>query len=183
MVATAKHVIEAMEFLPAPSSRMTKTDAKLASEALQRIHEKHSKLTGRLVLEAASDPRSPLHKFFEWDDTKAAERHRLAQAGALIRTIKISVSIVGKQEPRSMPAYVSVVGDQGRSYQPTMRAMRSPNLRDQIVQQALEDLAAWQARYKNLSEFAEVMSAIHIVRKRVAGKPARRSPQKARKVA
>lgn len=41
------------------------------------------------IVEAARDENSPLHGVFEWDDTIAAEEHRLLQARQLIRTIVV----------------------------------------------------------------------------------------------
>lgn len=41
------------------------------------------------VIEAARDPKSALHKDFEWDDTKAAHKHRLETARKLIREVKL----------------------------------------------------------------------------------------------
>lgn len=43
------------------------------------------------VVEAAMDPASPLHGYFEWCQEKAAHAHRLDQARELIRSIKVLV--------------------------------------------------------------------------------------------
>ena len=41
------------------------------------------KVTPQEILEKARDETSELHKCFEWDDSVAAERYRLQQAGNL----------------------------------------------------------------------------------------------------
>lgn len=48
-------------------------------------------LTPDAVVEAASDPGSPLHDYFEWDDTEAARKYRLDQARTLIRVVRVDV--------------------------------------------------------------------------------------------
>lgn len=73
----------------------------------QRLSELESE-TGRLlpteVVAAARDPESPLHGYFEWDDTAAAEQHRLHQARQLIRRVRIDVTV--RDVPLSVVRYV-----------------------------------------------------------------------------
>ena len=59
-------------------------------QALQALADRHDgRITPDIVLAAARSPDSPLHARFEWDDSVAAERHRLAQARSLIRSVRI----------------------------------------------------------------------------------------------
>ncbi len=51
------------------------------------------KLTPASVVSDASDPASPLHSCFEWDDSVAAHKYRLEQARVLIRSVKC-VSVI-----------------------------------------------------------------------------------------
>ena len=41
------------------------------------------------VVNSARDESSPLHPFFEWDDSLAAEQHRLGQARKLITSVVV----------------------------------------------------------------------------------------------
>lgn len=45
------------------------------------------KVTPQEILEKARDETSELHKCFEWDDSVAAERYRLQQAGNVLRML------------------------------------------------------------------------------------------------
>lgn len=45
------------------------------------------------VIEAARDPKSPIHTDFEWDIQAAAEQYWLDQARTLIRFVKLNVEI------------------------------------------------------------------------------------------
>lgn len=60
--------------------------------ALRALAEANGgRLTPDAVVEAASEPDSPLHPCFEWDDTEAAARYRLDQARTLIRSVRVVV--------------------------------------------------------------------------------------------
>ena len=51
------------------------------------------RITPQQVVDAARNPDSPLHQFFEWDDQTAAERYRLVQARTLLRAATTTVQI------------------------------------------------------------------------------------------
>lgn len=53
----------------------------------------HGVLIPEQIVEAARDPASPLHEEFEWDDSVAAQQHRLNQARTLIRSIRVMLTI------------------------------------------------------------------------------------------
>jgi hypothetical protein len=61
------------------------------------------------LIERAESPLSPLHRYFEWDDSKAAEAWRVSQARYLIRSFTIEI------EPlKIVPAFVSLSDDRKR---------------------------------------------------------------------
>ena len=64
-------------------------------ENLQRQHPSNL-LLAVSVVEAARETTSVLHPYFEWDDSKAAARYRLAQARQLIRTIFVHEERTGE---------------------------------------------------------------------------------------
>lgn len=55
--------------------------------------DQSGRLTADRVVSAASDPGSPLHDHFEWDDEKAGHAYRLEQARRLIRSVQVVVTI------------------------------------------------------------------------------------------
>lgn len=148
-------------------SHVTDKQAKVIGRELDRLYEKHAAVTPKLVLDAARRPRSPLHSFFEWDDASAAERHRLSQAGGLIRSIRVVVERSGEPD-RETRAFVSVVvGSAGRYYLPTIRALSDVELRKQVLDRALAELEAWRSRYSHLLEFASLFDEVDAARRRV----------------
>lgn len=60
----------------------------LVERELERIYVDNETLTPTLIVESATKPTSPLHRYFEWDDKKASEKYRLAQATQMILATK-----------------------------------------------------------------------------------------------
>lgn len=83
---------------------MTTHDVKRALDDLAR---EYGVVTPEHVVDAARDPRSPLHEYFEWDDAEAAEAYRREQARALLRSWK--VRIVTSDVSVDVPAFVRAI--------------------------------------------------------------------------
>lgn len=66
------------------------------ADALIALENEHGQITPELVVEAAADPQSPLHKAFTWNDEDAAYAYRLEQARALIRSVEYEITILRK---------------------------------------------------------------------------------------
>lgn len=75
--------------------------------ALQALLNEHGVLSPALVVEAAADPDHELHDRFTWDDTEAAHRYRLVEAGVLIRSVKVTIQRGDNQEPIRVRAFVA----------------------------------------------------------------------------
>lgn len=123
-------------------------------EALQELCERQGFLTPESVLVEASREDSVLHSYFEWNDTEAARRYRLVQAGGLIRSCKVTVT-TSPEETRRVRAFTSVPREDGPVYVPTGTALRLE--RDVVLQQALRDLTALRNKYQSLVDFGEVL--------------------------
>lgn len=68
---------------------------RITEEVIQTIaalEDRKGRLQPDDVLEEAESPDSPLHPFFEWDDSAAARAFRLSQARVLITRVKIVVT-------------------------------------------------------------------------------------------
>lgn len=64
--------------------------AAIAAE-MQVIAGQKDALLPEDVVDAARNPNSTMHSFFEWDDSEAAAKFRLVQARWLIRSVEIVV--------------------------------------------------------------------------------------------
>jgi len=139
--------------------RRIKIDAQAAGEELERLRTIHNgRLESEMVVAAASDEGSPLHAAFEWDDRIAAGAYRIEQAKYLIRSIEVVMETPGDAKP--VRAFVSVVRDEDRSYTSVSHALADPDLRQQVLLNALRELEAWRHRYAELVELANVFAII-----------------------
>lgn len=142
-----------------PGSHLT-GDAQAVGERLASLEAK-GKLTPEAVVADARAKRSALHPFFEWDDAKAAEQHRLAQAGHLIRCVTVVVEQADSQQQTTVRAFVPITGENNnRQYVDTVRALSDTELRKQVLQQAYAELGAVARKYRELKELSEVVHAI-----------------------
>jgi hypothetical protein len=78
-------------------------DLKTAIDAI--AEQNGGRITPRNVVNAATNPSHILHACFEWDDKAAADRHRLAVAANLIRSVKYTAYDV-ESRPVTTVAYV-----------------------------------------------------------------------------
>ena len=88
----------------------------LVDRELTKLHEKHGNITEAILLNEARDPEHPLHHYFEWDDTIAAENYRRNQALAMIMASKMVVVL--QQQANAPPTVI-------RSEQPEVRRLVS----------------------------------------------------------
>jgi len=104
--------------------------------AVRALEARNGRLDTADVVDAARNPDSPLHGYFEWDDSAAAEAYRLSQAETLIRRFKIVVTVENVPVRCRRYASIPVAGDtQGRTYYSV------PKLRERQADAALLDYA------------------------------------------
>lgn len=110
------------------------------------------------VLDKARDPATALHACFEWDDSRAADAHRMEQARRLIRVYVVSDP--GNSEPHR--AFVALRADRktGGGYRTTASVMSDAELTRHLMREALGDLKAAKERYKRLQQLQRVFDAI-----------------------
>ena len=140
-------------------------DAQIAGEELARIEGEHSNLTPELVLEESRNESAVLHPCFEWDDSIAAEKYRLDQAGYLLRNIVITVTKtadakVDAPEEVKVRAFVNVSEEKKGVYVPIKTALSQENYRKRVLENALAELLMFQNKYSIYVELAGVCKAI-----------------------
>lgn len=139
-----------------PSNRIVTNhgDAEMVGKELERLFP-NGEVSAPEVVRAARVPDSPLHKYFEWDDAKAAHEYRVEQARGLIKAIVVEI---GGEE---IPAYHNVKIESGQSsYVETYKCKDTPSLWSQVVQTALNEAEAWSRRYKIYAELEPIHNAI-----------------------
>jgi hypothetical protein len=130
-----------------------KANPQRIGQALRAItDEQKGRLTPKAVIAAARDSKHPLHKHFEWDDAKAANSYRLEQARELIRIIRV------EEDSGPVRAFFSI-SDKGMAYRTLEEVRATPNLQEIVLKQALRDLRAFEARYRDMTDVCEDVRA------------------------
>ena len=131
---------------------------------LMRLKRRAGLLTSEVIVEAARPKTSPLHDYFEWDDTRAARAFRMEQAARLIRTVCVHVSGGGGGESivhvfHNVESRTASGGNV--SHYITVQDMRdSPPMRAYVVAQALAHLRSWTAEYESVKGLGRIASVI-----------------------
>lgn len=118
----------------------------------------------RDVVDRARDKESALHSWFTWDDSEAAEKHRLYEARQLLRVVVI------KEDSQQAPvrALVSLKSDRKVSggYRLTANVMNDDDMRQEMLNDALEELRYFENKYNRIKELSPVFDAASKVKRR-----------------
>lgn len=136
-------------------------------EILEKIDKESDGIKPEMVVEKAKDKSSPLHDYFQWDDSIAGERWRIHQARSLINKLDIIIQYEG--EEKAVPAFISIVvkvtEKETRKYRSSEFIAKDKDLREQVIKEALNDLFLWREKYRLLHELAEIFNVIKKVQK------------------
>lgn len=102
-----------------------------------------------------------LHKYFTWDNTKAAEEFRLIQARKLIATVQITVPS-SRGGTVNVRAYHALRSDQN-GYRHSRDIMAWPELRESLLAQLAADLERVTERYDCLKSLARAKSLFSVI--------------------
>lgn len=142
--------------------------ANITEEVLRVVADQHDESAPRALLDAARNPASPLHNLFEWDDSIAAERYRLAQAGALFRRVRLHVVRVDADTRQIHVTTVRATTsnpdkrekNDSRSYGRTTVVMRDKEARASVLHGIVQELLALREKHRMYSELHDVWVAI-----------------------
>jgi hypothetical protein len=151
------------KYVPAAGSIVGKRKAQIYGQEIDCIIQRDGNVTPASLLEQARKVSSPLHDWFEWDDTLAAEQHRLNQASYLIRSIDIVIERPDGQE--SIRAFHNIRierkdGSRARVYADTITVFSNDDFRAQVIKEAHQALLDWKKKYRQYQEFQPVFDAI-----------------------
>lgn len=155
-------------------------DPQVVGETLECIREKRGRLTARDVVEEARPEGHTLHRYFEWDDNKAAENYRADQARHLIRSVVvIEAPDVGEVKPVrafvhvSRPDSSAVEGTETqdiRSYEPVRVALADPGMRAQVLGEVRDEIGRLRRKLDGLKAFGDLVAEIGGLEERVNGR-------------
>ncbi len=138
---------------------LKRSQAKIIERELTAIERKHGVITAKLVVKAAENPRSPLHKRFTWNDGEAAAKYREWEARMLIASVRVSY-MAGDRDAITVRAFLNVATEDDQNYYGTARVMSDTELRSALLEEAQAELHRFKEKYGLLRELAAVFSAI-----------------------
>jgi hypothetical protein len=124
---------------------------------LIRNSDHDGRLRAEAVVEFARNPKTELHRHFDWDDTSAATAWRLEQARQIIR-VRVTLLDTGDGEEMMVRAYVSMAPPQP-GYIETADLLASKRGRRDLILKLLERMLAIAESYR-LPELRPVVGAI-----------------------
>lgn len=129
-------------------------DADSVYNEIQTLGETY---TAEDVLTAAKDENSELHKCFEWDDSVAAEKYRLAQARTLIANLVVVV-----ERTEHEPTEFRVIHSNGRTkgFSKSTTIARNVDRYAELLDRAKAELDAFRRRYANIAELEGIINEI-----------------------
>lgn len=148
----------------------TETKKTKTAHILRDLAEKNGgEITPEIVLQEAKRKNSPLHPFFCWDNTKAAEEYRLIQAASLIRRIKITIPSSDETSIK-VRAFINVCPqaeaeetpeEQARGvYVSFQHATTVESYREQMIANCKRDVEAFRRKYSALQEAGRIIKAM-----------------------
>lgn len=133
--------------------------AQVAGEYLDDLEKQHGALTPKLVLDNSRQENDVLHKCFEWDDLKAAEKHRENQARLILRNLVVVVENANP-ESNTVRAFVNIKENGSSDYYTICNVCQDETMEAQMFKTALKELKSFQKKYAGLTKFSAVFKEI-----------------------
>lgn len=159
-----------MKYIPRPGSGLSKDQAEVAGKSLSRLCNGTRVLKPQRIVEVAKREAHPLHEFFEWNNSLAAEKYRVHQARMLLSNILIQVETDdGQIEYRAFNnvrvEYVNGDGEteKKRGYVSVKTVLSTQDMMDQVLRDARRELRYWAkeiGKYEKLGRVAGMLKEL-----------------------
>ena len=111
------------------------------------------------IVEKARDENTELHKCFEWDDTKAAEKWRLHQARNVVCELVFKQENLQDKE-EYVPIRVLCKTDSNSYYKVPEIVFKNADEHEKLLQSAMAELQAFKRKYHALTELDYILTLI-----------------------
>lgn len=118
-------------------------------------------VTAKDVVAFAQDPTTELHKCFEWDNEKAAEKWREHTARNIIRALVYDHSDEETQETVSFRIFSR--DSENKVYKQTLRMVTVENEYARLLEDAMRELEVFRRKYSQLVELESIIEEINII--------------------
>lgn len=133
------------------------------AEMIELVTVYGGRVTAEQVVEKAADPTSTFHKHFVWDDTEAARRYRLQQAGGLLRKFKVVQSTGGRTI--KVDAFIKIP-DSTDGYAPVREAITMDWV---VAQRRIRLISTMERLAQELSHWDEFTTVAEAITEVLAG--------------
>ena len=130
--------------------KVNKRFAQPAGEIMAQLEQK-GELTGQALVDASRDVDAPIHDYFEWDDSVAAESFRVEQARYLIRSICVEIEPADSEPPEKVKVFYNVEQSDS-NYHSIETIVQSEDLSAKLYKTAVRELKAFQVRYAVIAD-------------------------------
>ena len=117
-----------------------------------------NKTTDNILNVIENNPKHVIHQYLEWDDTIAAQKHRLQQVRNIVNHIEVTITRIGNSTP--IPVFVSITQQDGKSYQHISDVMNNVEMKKQIINRAKTELNNWMIRHQSYTELQGIIKLI-----------------------
>lgn len=115
-------------------------DANIIGNYLYKLAEERNKeLQPREIVDIAQDKKSVLHKYFTWDDSKAAQEYRIWEARQLLASV-VEVRIINNKNKEVRSFWNIKSSDNERAYITFDVMTSNGDYLDQILDDVLEEM-------------------------------------------
>lgn len=135
-----------------------------AAEEISRIQNKYGEVTPKLLLEESRDDGAVLHKCYEWDDTKAAEKWRIQQSRLIMSCLTVTYEDTdldaGEVKKIEVRVFQNVSDEKDGAFVHVRDAMQTGAYRDAVLRRAINELTAFRKKYADLSELSKLFEVV-----------------------
>ena len=148
----------------AKRARFTEDDAQEIGEYLER-----KKINTRdKLLKDAKNPESILHKYFEWEDKRAAHLYRLKVANDILSHLTIEITFEDGGTSSFKRGFEVITDKKAQTYYiPAEQAMSDDEFRNQVLLRGWKVFNSWQEHYSEFKEFKPIFDAAKEVEKKL----------------
>ena len=147
----------------------TKTEARQTQERkqdvidseIERLYQELGHVpNNREIVDASKRKDAPLHRYFEWDDSLAAQHWRDTQAHQMLMACRFVVELQENGRKRRVQVRKFVLIKQNEPLRFRNEALSESDARSAFLARATGELRSWCARFADLEELASVRKAI-----------------------
>jgi hypothetical protein len=146
-------------------SQLRKRKSWVIEAELAKLYKEDGRLTPELLLERAADEGHPLHPFFEWDDSAAAEKYRKIQAYSILITSKF-VCLLSEQRNgervivEAIPERKFLPESRGGGFKMRNEVLGEKDGRAAFAERKLAELRSWLRSIADIPEMTDLRSKI-----------------------